>query len=86
MQGKKLAPYVYRDFGSLISLGQYSTVGNLMGFVVGRSFRVEGWFAKMMYKSLYKMHEYALHGGRKVIFAALTRGLSRRSDPQVKLH
>jgi NADH dehydrogenase len=85
MQGKPVAPYIYRDFGSLISLGRYSTVGSLMG-IVGRSFRVEGLFARFMYRSLYKMHEYALHGGRKVIFSVLTRGLSKRSDPQVKLH
>ncbi len=86
MQGKPLAPYIYRDFGSLISLGRYSTVGNLMGFVVGGSFRVEGLFARLMYRSLYKMHEHALHGGRKVLFSILARGLSRRSEPQVKLH
>ena len=29
---------VYRDFGSLVSLGKFSTVGSLMGFLVGRSF------------------------------------------------
>jgi NADH:ubiquinone reductase (H+-translocating) len=86
MQGKPLVPYKYRDFGSLISLGRYTTIGSLMGFVVGGSFRVEGLFARLMYRSLYKMHEYALHGGRKVIFSVLARGLSRRSEPQVKLH
>ncbi|MEJ0092037.1 MAG: NAD(P)/FAD-dependent oxidoreductase [Methylocella sp.] len=86
MQGKPLAPFKYRDFGSLISLGKYSTIGNLMGFVVGGSFRVEGLFARLMYRSLYKMHEYALSGGRKVLFSMLARGLSRRSEPQVKLH
>ena len=86
MAGQPLEPYRYRDFGSLITLGKYSTIGSLMGFLVGRSFRVEGLFAKFMYRSLYKMHEYALHGGRKMLFAGLMRGLSKRSDPQVKLH
>lgn len=43
-------------------------------------------FARLMYRSLYKMHEFALHGSRKVIFSVLARGLSRRSEPQVKLH
>jgi NADH dehydrogenase len=86
MRGQPLAPYKYRDFGSLISLGKYSTVGSLMGFVVGSSFRVEGLFARLMYRSLYKMHEHALHGGRRMLFSALARGLSRRSEPQVKLH
>ena len=30
-------PFVYRDFGSLVSLGHYSAIGNLMGFLVGKS-------------------------------------------------
>ena len=84
--GKPLEPYVYRDFGSLVSLGRYTTVGSLMGFAVGRSVFVEGMFARLMYRSLYKMHEYALHGWRRVLLGTLARGLSRRSDPQVKLH
>ena len=55
-------PFVYRDFGSLVSLGRYSTVGILMGFVVGRSLFIEGYFARVVYRSLYKMHQTALHG------------------------
>ena len=47
----------YRDFGSLVSLGEYSTVGNLMGGFMGGSLWVEGLFARLMYRSLYKMHE-----------------------------
>src|SRR5208282_221978 len=61
--GETLTPFVYRDFGSLVSLGHYSTVGSLMGFLVGRSFFIEGYFARLMYRSLYQMHQYALHGG-----------------------
>jgi NADH dehydrogenase len=82
----KLAPFKYRDFGSLVSLGKYSTVGNLMGFVSGKSLRIEGWFAKIMYRSLYKMHEVALHGPIKVALDTLSRLLTRRTEPQVKLH
>ncbi|MBK9078923.1 MAG: NAD(P)/FAD-dependent oxidoreductase [Hyphomicrobium sp.] len=81
-----LAPFKYTDFGSLVSLGHYSTVGNLMGFVSGKSMRIEGWFAKMMYRSLYKMHETALHGPVKVGLDTLSRMLTHRTEPQVKLH
>jgi NADH dehydrogenase len=82
----QLAPFKYRDFGSLVSLGNYTTVGNLMGFISGKSLRIEGWFAKMMYRSLYKMHEMALHGPIKVVLETLSRMLTRRTEPQVKLH
>ncbi len=37
MRGEPLRPFKYRDFGSLVSLGEYSTVGSLMGFIGGRS-------------------------------------------------
>jgi NADH dehydrogenase len=81
-----LRPYTYRDFGSLVSLGRYSTVGSLMGFVEGRSMFIEGLFARLMYRSLYKMHELALHGGWHVATNTLARSLHRRHAPQVKLH
>jgi NADH:ubiquinone reductase (H+-translocating) len=82
----EFAPFKYTDFGSLVSLGHYSTVGNLMGFVSGKSMRIEGWFAKMMYRSLYKMHETALHGPVKVTLDTISRLLTRRTEPHVKLH
>jgi len=83
---RQLTPFKYRDFGSLVSLGNYSTVGNLMGFISGKSMRIEGWFAKIMYRSLYKMHEVALHGPIKVTLDSVSRLLTRRTEPQVKLH
>jgi NADH dehydrogenase len=86
LKGKPLAPFVYRDFGSLVSLGRYTTVGSLMGFLVGRSFFIEGFFARLMYRSLYKMHEYALFGWRRVVVTFLARLLLRSSEPEVKLH
>jgi NADH dehydrogenase FAD-containing subunit len=52
--GKALKPFVYRDFGSLVSLGEYSTVGSLMGSIVGKSLFIEDYFARLMYRSLYR--------------------------------
>jgi NADH:quinone reductase (non-electrogenic) len=86
LAGETLAPFVYRDFGSLVSLGKYSTVGSLMGFLVGKNLFIEGYFARLMYRMLYKMHEYALHGGAKTLLGSLGRRLSRGADPAVKLH
>jgi NADH dehydrogenase len=57
-----------------------------MGFVSGKSYRVEGWFARFMYLLLYKMHLYALHGPLGVILDSLARFLRRSTEPQVKLH
>ena len=82
--GKPLTDYRYRDFGSLVSLGNYSTVGNLMGG--GRNFWLEGHFAQLMYLSLYKMHELALHGFVKTALDTAARVISRPTGSHVKLH
>jgi len=86
LAGKPLRDYRYRDFGSLVSLGEYSTVGNMMGGLIGGSLMVEGLFARLMYVSLYKMHELALHGVAKVSLDTLARLIVRRTEPHVKLH
>jgi NADH:ubiquinone reductase (H+-translocating) len=86
LAGKPLRPYRYRDFGSLVSLGEYSTVGSMMGGLIGGSMMVEGLFARLMYLSLYKMHELALHGWIKVALDTLARLIVRRTEPHVKLH
>jgi len=86
LAGKTLRPFTYRDFGSLVSLGEYSTVGSLMGALVGGSLFIEGLFARFMYVSLYRMHLYALHGFAKVFFDTLARMITRRTEPRVKLH
>lgn len=86
LAGKPPQPWRYRDFGSLVSLGKYSTVGNLMGSLVGGNLWLEGWFARMMYLSLYKLHELALHGFWKVALDTLARLITRRTEPHVKLH
>nr|WP_294513779.1 NAD(P)/FAD-dependent oxidoreductase [uncultured Rhodopila sp.] len=86
LAGKPLEPYRYKDFGSLVSLGRYSTVGSLMGFIVGRSMFIEGLFARVMYRSLYKMHEAALHGGPSVLWRTIVSTVIQRPTPSVKLH
>ena len=86
MAGTPLVDYRYRDFGSLVSLGEFSTVGSMMGGLIGGSLMVEGMFARMMYISLYKMHELALHGFSKVALETLARLIMRRTEPHVKLH
>jgi NADH:ubiquinone reductase (H+-translocating) len=85
MKGKALEPYFYRDFGSLVSLGE-SAVGSLMGKLIGGAMFVEGIMARIMYASLYRMHLYALHGPAKVFLYTLGRLFTRRTEPRVKLH
>lgn len=87
ISGKKELPqFTYRDYGSLVNLGSYTTVGNLMGALSGGSLFIEGLFARIMYQSLYKMHLMALHGFWSMALQTLARTITRRTESQVKLH
>ncbi|MCR2747826.1 NAD(P)/FAD-dependent oxidoreductase [Limnobacter parvus] len=80
-------PYLYKDHGSLVSLGSRSSVGSLMGGLFkSSSMFVEGFFARTMYASLHLMHHYAVLGGMKTVLLALARFLVKRATPLVKLH
>ena len=46
LRGKPIQAFRYRDFGSLVSLGGRTTVGNLIGILSGRSLFVEGLAAR----------------------------------------
>jgi NADH:ubiquinone reductase (H+-translocating) len=81
--GRPLREFTYRDFGSLVSLGKYSTIGSLMG-LIGRNFFIEGYFARLAYRSLYQMHEAALHGRFRTLLGLVVPGV--RPAPTVKLH
>ena len=57
-----------------------------MGVLIGGSLWVEGIFARMMYLSLYKQHEVALHGIWKTALGSASRLLTRSTEPRIKLH
>lgn len=84
--GRKIGMYRYRDFGSLISLGRYTTVGSLMSSLARRNFFVEGQFARLMYWSLYKQHQAVVLGFGRTVLLTLSSWIGRSAHPRVKLH
>jgi len=68
-----------------VSLGKYSTVGSLIGNLTG-SVMIEGFFARMMYLSLYKMHQLALFGVWRTMMVSIAYALRSTVDPKIKLH
>ncbi|THD43074.1 NAD(P)/FAD-dependent oxidoreductase [Enterobacteriaceae bacterium ML5] len=85
-KGQSLKPYVYKDHGSLVSLSRFSTVGSLMGNLMRGSMMVEGRLARLVYVSLYRMHQIALHGYIKTGLMMLVGGINRVIRPRLKLH
>jgi len=79
-------PYAYRDYGSLVTVGTQTSVGNLMGSLRGSSLFVEGIFARFLYMSLHLMHHKALLGWLRTGGLAMARALIKRNTALVKLH
>ncbi|MFO8141915.1 MAG: NAD(P)/FAD-dependent oxidoreductase [Marinobacter sp.] len=86
LDGKEPIAFVYNDHGSLINFSRYTTVGNLMGNLSGRSMFIEGKVARLFYLSLYRMHQVALHGFLRTGVIWLMDKISRAMHPRLKLH
>ncbi len=86
LHDKPLRPFVYRDHGSLVTLANYSTVGSLMGNLSRGSLFVEGRVARLMYVSLYRMHQVAVHGLMRTGLMILAGRINRWLGPRLKLH
>lgn len=82
----KAPDFIYKDFGSLISLGAGETVGTLMGFLKGKHLFVEGKIAKLMYLHLYQHHQIKINGFIPAFFLLIGKLIQKRFKPQVKLH
>ncbi|MEM9750567.1 MAG: NAD(P)/FAD-dependent oxidoreductase [Pseudomonadota bacterium] len=86
LKGKPLKPFKYNDYGSLVSLSKFSTVGTLMGNLVGGRMAVEGRAARLMYVSLYQMHLLAIHGWLRGLFNVMVAHFNKVARPKLKLH
>jgi len=86
LKDKPVNDYKYTDYGSLVSLSNYSTVGSLMGNLTKGSMKVEGRLARLVYVSLYRMHQVALHGYVKTALMTIVERINRVLRPRLKLH
>ncbi|MGR9088057.1 MAG: NAD(P)/FAD-dependent oxidoreductase [Gammaproteobacteria bacterium] len=85
LKGKPPVKFHYYDYGSLVSLGKYTTVGNLMGNLMG-SVTIGGFIARVVYLSLYKMHQVAIHGYFRTAMLTLSNLFRRSAHATIKLH
>ena len=86
IKGKTLRAFVYHDHGSLVSLSHFSTVGSLMGNLIGGRMAIEGRLARFVYVSLYRMHLIAIHGWLKGLALILVGHVNHIIRPKLKLH
>lgn len=87
LEGKPAKAFVFKPQGMMVSLGKHSAVGSLAA-VVGpkRDYHVEGRGAKLIYASLYRMHQAAVHGWTLAVLLFIGDKLRRAARPALKLH
>lgn len=87
LQGKQPKAFDFKPQGMMVSLGKHTAVGSLAS-VVGpkREYYVEGHGAKLIYMSLYRMHQAAVHGWFRTLFLFIGDKLRRVVRPALKLH
>lgn len=85
LDGRALPSFVYKDRGSLISLGRAGAVGSLVGHLVNR-LAIHGQLARVMYRLLYKRHQRVLYGTVRVALLTVADWLVRPTRPRLKLH
>jgi NADH dehydrogenase len=86
IKGRALRDFVYKDHGSLVSLSHFSTVGSLMGNLIGGRMAIEGRLARFVYVSLYRMHLIAIHGWLKGLALIAVGHVNQIIRPRLKLH
>lgn len=85
-EGRALKSFTYQDYGSLVSLSRYSTVGSLMGGLIGGKLAIEGMLARFVYVSLYRLHLIAIHGWLRGLVLIVIGHVNQVIRPRLKLH
>ena len=86
LKKEPLQAFAYKDHGSLVSLSRFSTVGSLMGNLIGGRMAIEGRLARFVYMSLYRMHLITIHGWLKGMTLIAVGQVNQVIRPKLKLH
>ena len=81
IKNKTQPMFKFIDKGSLVSLSHHKAVGELLGQV-----NVQGWVAKSLYVSLYRMHQATLHGYTRTAYFMVKDAMNKKLAPNIKLH
>ncbi len=81
LNGRSQPMFTFNDKGSLVSLSRHKAVGELLGDV-----SVQGYIAKTMYVSLYRLHQATIHGYTQAGLLTMKDLLTRRVRPKIKLY
>jgi len=85
IKGEPMKPFVYKDYGSLVALGDRGATGGLMGNL-SKTWFIQGQVARFTYNMLYKSHQFTVKGYWKTFLDSLAGMIRKNTGPKVKLH
>lgn len=85
LSGKQLPPFNFRDFGALVSLGDYNAFGTLGRFGFFRGGFIKGRFAQLSHAMLYRRHQLSLHGPRRAALMWLAERINGLIKPKIRI-
>lgn len=83
--GGELAPFRFKDKGTLLSLGESGTVGKTRG-LFGNDIQVRGRLARAAYRGVQRQHQFLLLGPVKGTAEVFSNILGRKVGPRLKVH
>lgn len=85
LEGREPPDFRYRDFGSLVSLGEYNAFGTLGKFGFFKGGFIKGRFAQLSHALLYRRHQIELHGPTRSILLWGAERLGGLVQPRIRL-
>lgn len=82
---KCLEPFEFKDKGTLLSLGDAGSVGEVRG-LFGDDLQLRGRLARAAYNGLQRQHQFILLGAVKGTAEAISDVFGRRVGPRLKIH
>jgi NADH dehydrogenase len=84
-RGAPIPDFVYRDFGSLVSLADYDAYGSLGKFGLFKGVTIRGRLAQFSHVMLYRSHQVRLYGFWRGTLLWLVDRLNSRLRAPIRL-
>lgn len=85
LDGGNIPPFVFRDFGSLVSLSRYNAFGTLARRGLFKGGFIQGRFAQLSHAFLYRLHQTELHGLPRASLLWLSGVIAEEVRPSVRI-
>nr|WP_313372380.1 NAD(P)/FAD-dependent oxidoreductase [Brucella intermedia] len=85
LEGSSIPPFVFRDFGALVSLSRYNAFGTLARRGLFKGGFIQGRFAQLSHAMLYRLHQIELFGVRRASLIWLADAISSVVRPSVRI-